>query len=195
VLYRLAIAPLRIALNDAAPQVCFAAAKSLWQLGDTAGRRVLLDILQGQKGTKDGFIASHKREMHRELQDRKALAVMGAEKGAGELLPGPLSMGVGLAKQEIVGGADQARADCAALLSRRPDKETMLALKTALMDRDWAVRAAAAKAIGQLGRAGTEKWLEFSLDDSKPGVRYEAAVSILRMTSHPPHVTNYAKLH
>jgi hypothetical protein len=30
------------------------------------------------------------------------------------------------------------------------------------MDRDWAVRAAAAKAIGQLGRPGTEKWLEFS---------------------------------
>jgi HEAT repeat protein len=192
---RLAIAPLRLALNDAAPQVSFAAAKSLWQLGDTAGRRVLIDILQGQKGTKDGFIASHKREIHRELQDRKALAVMGAEKGAGELLPGPLSMGVGLAKQEIVGGTDQARADCAALLSRRPDKETMLALKTALMDRDWAVRTAAVKAIGQLGRPGTEQWLEFSLDDSKPGVRYEAAVSILRMLSHPPHVTDYAKLH
>jgi len=43
------------------------------------------------------------------------------------------------------------------------------AFKTALMDRDWAVRAAAAKAIGQLGRPGTEKWLEFSLDDRKPG--------------------------
>jgi hypothetical protein len=63
------------------------------------------------------------------------------------------------------------------------------------MDRDWAVRAAAAKAIGQLGRPGTEKWLEFSLDDRKPGARYEAAVSIPRMPTHPPHVTNYAKLH
>jgi len=191
---RLAIPPLRIALIDAAPQVRFAAAKSLWQLGDTTGRRVLLDILQGDKGTRDGFLAGHVRELHRDLQDKKALAVMGAEKGAGELLPGPLSMGVDVVKQQMIGGADQARADCAALLSRRPDKETMLALRTALMDRDWAVRAAAAKAIGRLGRPGTTRWLEYSLDDSKAAVRYEAAVGILRMASHTPQSSNYAQL-
>jgi len=46
---RTAIRPLRKALGDEAPQVSFAAAKSLWQLGDTTGRRVLLDVLQGGK--------------------------------------------------------------------------------------------------------------------------------------------------
>lgn len=180
---RAALPALRVALNDEAPQVSFAAARSLWQLGDNAGRHVLLDILQGDKGTKDGFVASHKREAKRELQDKKSLVALGAEKSAGEFLPGPLGMGVGLAKQEFSGGTDPARAACADLLSRRPDKATMLALKAALMDRDWSVRAAAAMALGRLGRPGTRQWLEFALDDSKPAVRDAAAVGILRMSA------------
>ena len=38
---RAALPALRVALNDEAPQVSFAAAKSLWQLGDNAGRRLI----------------------------------------------------------------------------------------------------------------------------------------------------------
>jgi HEAT repeat protein len=190
---RTAIPALRIALGDAAPQVSFAAAKSLWQLGDTTGRRVLLDVLKGEQGTKDGFLAGHMREMRRKMGDKKELATLGATETAGALLPGPLGMGVGLAKKEISGGTNLARADSATLLSRRPDKETMLALKAALVDRDWTVRAAAAKAVGTLGRPGTEKWLEFSLQDGKPGVRYEAAVGMLRMASRA-HTSTYANL-
>jgi HEAT repeat protein len=191
---RAAIPSLRIALEDEAPQVSFAAAKSLWQLGDNAGRRVLLDILQGDKGAKGGFVAGHVRDAKRQLQDKKALVAMGAEKGAGEFLPGPLSMGVGLAKQEFTGGTDPARAACAELLSRRPDKATMLALKAALMDRDWSVRAAAAMALGKLGRPGTRQWLEFALDDSKSAVRDAAAVGILRMSPLRAGASSYANL-
>ncbi|HKT67805.1 MAG TPA: HEAT repeat domain-containing protein [Terriglobales bacterium] len=191
---RAALPALRVALNDEAPQVSFAAAKSLWQLGDNAGRRVLLDVLQGDKGTKDGFVASHKREAKRELQDKKALVAMGAEKGAGEFLPGPLGMGVGLAKQQLAGGTDPARADCADLLSRRPDKATMLALKAALMDRDWSVRAAAAVALGKLARPGTQQWLEYALEDGKAAVRDAAAVGILRMSARRAGASTYANL-
>lgn len=180
---RTAIRPLRTALDDEAPQVSFAAAKSLWQLGDTTGRRVLLDVLQGEKATKDGFVAGHMRAMRRRLGNKKELVGMGATETASALLPGPLGMGVGLAKKGMAGNPNLARADCATLLSRRPDRETMLALKAALVDRDWTVRASAAKAIGVLGRPDTRKWLEFSLSDGKPGVRYEAAVAILRMTA------------
>ena len=191
---RTAIPALRKALDDEAPQVSFAAAKSLWQLGDNAGRRVLLDVLQGDKGTKDGFVASHKRQAKRQLEDKKSLVAMGAEKGAGEFLPGPLGMGVGLAKQEFSAGTDPARVACADLLSRRPDKATMLALKAALMDRDWSVRAAAALALGRMGRPGTQQWLEFALDDSKPAVRDAAAVGILRMSSRRAGASSYAAL-
>jgi HEAT repeat protein len=191
---RLAIPPLRIALGDAAPQVSFAAAKSLWQLGDNAGRRVLLDVLHGEKGTKDGFVAGHMRDAKRQLQDKKGLVAMGAEKSAGAFLPGPLSMGVGLAKQQFSGEADPARVACADLLSRRPDKETMLALKAALVDRDWSVRAAAALALGKMRRRGTRQWLEFALDDSKPAVRDAAAVGILRMSPQRTGPSAYASL-
>ena len=191
---RVALPALRVALNDEAPQVSFAAAKSLWQLGDNAGRRVLLDVLQGDKGTKDGFVASHKREAKHELEDKKALVAMGAEKGAGEFLPGPLGMGVGLAKQQF-SGTDPARADCADLLSRRPDKTTMLALRAALMDRDWSVRTAAAVALGKLARPGTQQWLEYALDDGKAAVRDAAAVGILRMSAGRTGPSTYANLH
>lgn len=191
---RAAIPALRAALDEDAPQVSFAAAKSLWQLGDNAGRRVLLDVLQGDKGTKDGFVASHKREAKRQLQDKKALVAMGAEKGAGEFLPGPLSMGVGLAKQQFSAGTDPARVACADLLSRRPDKATMLALKAALVDRDWSVRAAAAMALGRMGRPGTQHWLEFALEDGKPAVRDAAAVGILRMSARRAGASSYAAL-
>jgi len=190
---RTAIRPLRTALGDKAPQVSFAAAKSLWELGDTTGRRVLLEVLQGEKPTKDGFVAGQMRAMRRRFGDKKELAGMGATETAGALLPGPLGMGVGLAKKGIAGATNLARADCATLLSRRPDRETLLALKAALVDRDWTVRASAAKAIGVLGRPDTRKWLEFSLSDGKPAVRYEAAVAILRMTSRAKTPT-YAKL-
>jgi HEAT repeat protein len=179
---RTAIRPLRMALHDEAPQVSFAAAKSLWQLGDTTGKRVLLDVLQGEKPTKDGFVAGQMRAMRRKFGDKKELVGMGATETAGALLPGPFGMGVGLAKKGIAGTTNLARVDCATLLSRRPDRETLLALKAALVDRDWTVRASAAKAIGILGRPDTRKWLEFSLTDGKPAVRYEAAVAILRMT-------------
>ena len=191
---RAAIPVLRIALGDEAPQVSYAAAKSLWQLGDTAGRRILLDVLHGEKGTKDGFVAGHVREAKRQLQDKKALVAMGVERSADQFLPGPLSMGVGAVKQQFVGETDLARADCATLLSRSPDRETMLALKAALVDRDWSVRAAAAVALGKMGRPATRPWLEFALDDSKAAVRDAAAVGILRMSARRPSPSTYANL-
>ena len=192
---RAAIPPLRLALDDAAPQVSFAAARSLWQLGDTAGRRVLLEVLQGEKSTKDGFLAGHVRGARRQLQDKKGLVAMGAEKSAGGFLPLPFSLGAGLIKGEFSPGTNLARADCANLLAKRPDKETMLAFKAALVDRDWAVRAAAATALGQMGRRETQPWLEFALRDNKPAVRDAAAVAILRMNARRSRSSTYADLH
>src|SRR5579864_101954 len=188
--YRPAIQALRIALSDPAPQVSFAAARSLWQLGDFTGRRVLLEVLEGEKKTSDGFVDGNIRGMHRKLKDKKGLVVMGAERGAGELM-GPLSFGMPLIKQQIEGSADSARASSVALLASRPDRETLQALKAALMDRDWKVRTAAAQAIGKLARPGTIQWLEYSLDDGKAIVRYEAAAGILRLTSG--RTANFAK--
>jgi HEAT repeat protein len=70
----------------------------------------------------------------------------------------------------------------------------MLALKAALVDRDWSVRAAAAMALGRMGRPGTQHWLEFALDDSKPAVRDAAAVGILRMSARRAGASTYATL-
>jgi len=188
-----AIPKLRLALTDKAPQVSFSAAKSLWQLGDRSGRRVLLDILQGERPASDNFLQSSKRDMQRKLQDPKRLAVMGAEKGAGALL-GPFSVGIPLMKELRGEGSGSPRAVSATLLATNPDDEAIEALKTALTDRDWTVRAAAARALGRLGRPELGDFLASSLEDSKPGVRYAAAVSVIRLTSAKRSATRYAKL-
>jgi HEAT repeat protein len=189
---RAAIPKLRIALADKAPQVSFAAAKSLWQLGDRTGRRVLLDILEGEKPASDSFIQSGKRDMQRKLQDPKGLAMLGAEKGAGALL-GPFSMGIPLMKELRGEGAGSPRAVSATMLAARPDKETIEALKRALSDRDWTVRAAAARAIGKLGRPDLSAFLTTALEDSKPSVRFAAAVSVIRLES-AKSTTRYAQV-
>jgi hypothetical protein len=178
---RAAIPYLGKALDDPAPQVSFAAATSLWKLRDYRGEDLLIEVLEGQQGTKGNFVAGKIRGMKHELQDKKALIGMGTAKGASELLPFPLSLGVGLAKGGMSPGADLARADSATLLARHVNSKVMEALNLALADDDWTVRAAAARAIGRTARPSTAKWLEPLLDDEKPGVRYEAAVAIIRV--------------
>jgi HEAT repeat protein len=97
--------------------------------------------------------------------------MLGAEKGAGALL-GPFSMGIPLMKELRGEGAGSPRAVSATMLAARPDKETIEALKRALSDRDWTVRAAAARAIGKLGRPDLSAFLTTALEDSKPNSEY-----------------------
>jgi HEAT repeat protein len=80
------------------------------------------------------------------------------------------------------------------LLAARPDKETIDALKTALQDKDWAVRAAAAKGLGRLGRPELGSFLTSSLEDGKPSVRFAAAVAVLRLDTGKAAAARYAQV-
>ena len=55
-------------------------------------------------------------------------------------------------------------------------------LDDALQDKNWAVRAAAAEALGKLPRQGQVSQLAPLLDDDKEAVRFMAASSILRLS-------------
>jgi HEAT repeat protein len=178
---RSAIPVLRTALRDTDPGVSFAAAQSLWQLGDNTGRQVLLEVLEGERAASDNLLRSGMRDVHHKLQNPKALVAMGAEKGAGTLL-GPISMGIPVAKQFLAEPANSPRALTVNLLSRTPDRATVEALKKALWDKDWGVRQASARAAGNIKRRDFVPLLAMLLEDSKPAVRYTAAVAILRIT-------------
>jgi hypothetical protein len=57
---REAIPSLKTAMDDAAGEVAFAAAKALWDMGDRSGRDLIEDVLTGQQSTsessgRDGF--------------------------------------------------------------------------------------------------------------------------------------------
>jgi HEAT repeat protein len=79
-------------------------------------------------------------------------------------------------------------------LAARPDKETIEALKRILSDRDWTVRAAAARALGKLGRPDLSAFLTTALEDGKPSVRFAAAVSVIRLGSAKSTSTRYAQV-
>src|SRR6202162_4731824 len=73
---REAIPSLKTALDDAAGEVAFAAAKALWDLGDRSGRDLIEDVLAGQEKSSEGPLNGAARDAQRKIHDPNALAVM-----------------------------------------------------------------------------------------------------------------------
>ena len=63
--------------NDKSPQVSFAAAQSLWKMGDRAGRDVFYEVLDGERKVKPSLLKSKMHEARMEMHDPKALALIG----------------------------------------------------------------------------------------------------------------------
>jgi len=189
-----AIRQLRTALtDDPAPQVAFAAARALWQLGDRSGRVVLLEVLAGERKASDSALQSEIREMKRRVRDRKGLALMGATKGAGALF-GPIGTGLSFAHELKKKDAMSARALSAMLLTTDSDPRTFEALRAALSDTDWNVRQAAASALGKIGRPQFISALGPLLQDNKPEVRYAAAAATIKLTWRNARSAQFAAL-
>jgi len=180
---RHSIPKLRNALEDNSPEVVFAAARSLWELGDRSGRDIFVEVLDGERKTSDGLVKSNLRDARRKFSSPGGLALMGAKEAAGALF-GPLSYGIAAAA-EFSKGKDKgasARAIAASVLATDPSEEAARELDDALQDKNWAVRAAAAEALGKLPRQGQVSQLAPLLDDDKEAVRFMAASSILRLS-------------
>jgi HEAT repeat protein len=83
------------------------------------------------------------------------------------------------------------RASAALLLSNEKDTATLDALKDALSDKDWSVRAAAVHSLSLRNDPALKKYLEPLLQDDKGQVRVRAAAGYLRLSaieakpSHP----------
>ena len=182
---RQAIPMLKKALDDESGEVSFAAARSLWQMGDSSGREVFWAVLAGDQKTGPGMIQGEIRDAKRKMHSPAALAKIGISEAAGFL--GPFSMGVGFVEELMKDKGATARALSAKLLGSDSDPQTRLELEQSLDDKNSGVRAAAARALSQ--RAGKEELAKIQplLADSNDGVRTVAAAAIIRLSQPPPN--------
>lgn len=177
-----AIPKLKEALDDDTAGVSFAAAKSLWDMGDRTGRDVFIQILAGEKSNSTGVVKDQLETAKRRLQDPRQLAVIGAKEAASSLF-GPAGWGITIVQEVTKDRSASARAMSAAVLGHDAGEEAMRELDDALWDKNWIVRAAAAQALGECKQRDQIKHLKALLWDAKPAVRYMAAASIIRLST------------
>jgi HEAT repeat protein len=175
---------LRGALSDSVPEVIFAAARSLYALDDPAGREVLTAILLGEQSDASGFVSGSIRSMKLKLHDPKALLLIGVSQGAG--LAGPFGMGVPLAEGLMKDNQAAGKTAAALLLASDKTPVTLAALKSALTEKNWAVRAAAARAIATRDASTLYPDVAKLLDDKREEVDLAAAAALIRLKQSPP---------
>jgi HEAT repeat protein len=175
------IAALHKALDDDVPEVSFAAARALWALQDPEGKKVLLSIVSGETKASSGYIAKQKRDALRMLHTPKTAFLFAVKQGAG-LAPIP-GLGEGISSMEalLFDPSVSGRATAALLLEKDKDPEILAALKGALADKDWSVRAAGVHALVLRDDPAFQTDIVHLLDDKNEGVRLRAAAGYLRL--------------
>lgn len=172
---------LKEALNDEVPEVSFAAARALWALNDPAGREALLSVLGGETKTASGFFTREKRDTLRMMHTPKGMFLFALKQGVG-FVPVP-GLGTGIASMQglLSDPGVSGRATAALLLGRDKDADTLQALRDALWDKDWSVRAAAVHSLALRNDTSVESDLLPLFDDKKEAVRLRAAAGYLRL--------------
>jgi HEAT repeat protein len=178
-----ATAALHKALEDAVPEVSFAAAKALWARHDRAGRDALLAVLEGESKTSSNFFSKQKREALRMMHTPRTTFLFAARQGAA-FAPVP-GLGQGIASMQgiLASSAVPGRATAALLLGADRDPATVEALRDALSDKDSSVRAAAVHSISLRNDPALKKELEPLLEDDNEPVRLRAAAGYLRLSA------------
>jgi len=146
---RSAIPQLKNAMDDDSPEVSFAAAQALWKIGNRSGREILYAVLRGERKAKLGLVKGKMDKMRQQMHDPKSLALIGINEASGAFL-GPFSMGVSFIEEYARNNSAPVQALCANLLSSDNSRDTVNELRDALADKNWAVRAAAARALAKL---------------------------------------------
>ena len=145
---------LQAALDDDS-EVASQAAKSLWNMGDRSGRKVLEALYTGQERGGPNMIESAMRDAKDKLHHPKKLATMGVNEASGALL-GPFSMGIIVAEEAMKDSGAPGRALAVNLLAQDCDARAAQLMEWALdNDKSTLVRAATAKALGKCGNIST----------------------------------------
>jgi HEAT repeat protein len=181
---RTSIPKLQDALDDKAPEVVFAAARSLYNMGDPAGRAVLIAVLEGDRANSSGLVSSALRDAKLKLHDPKALLLVGVNESAGLL--GPFGVSVPIAELIMKDKESSGKTAAALLLSTDTTAASKDAIKDALGDKNWTVRVAAARAVATRDMKPFYDDVAALLDDKRDEVRYMAAATLIRLKQPAP---------
>lgn len=177
---RQAIPSLKTALDDKAPEVAFAAAKALYTMGDPMGREVLVAVLLGDQADSSGFFKGSMHDMKEKMHDPKGLMLIGVKEGAGAFL-GPASAGIPVAEGLMKDANASGKTAAVALLAKDTNPETAKAIREALGDKNWTVRAAAIRTLALNDRRDALKDIIPLMDDKKDEVTFSAAAAVIRL--------------
>jgi len=175
---RALIPALRERLKDPEPQAEFSAAVTLWKMSDHSGEDFLRSVATGDSSAKPTLMHGARNDVNREMHDPQAMATLGATTGASILL-GPFGFGVKAFEYMLKSGSDPARVAAIDLLAQSHVPGLDAELIQALSDKDQAVRAEAAKALGQRHVASAMKPIGALLNDPKLPVRLFAAAAFI----------------
>jgi HEAT repeat protein len=178
-----AIEALHKMLEDKVPEVSFASAKALWNLHDPAGKLALLSVVEGESKTKSSYITAEMRQALR-MMHTPATAFLYAVREGAVFVPVP-GLGQGIASMQaiLIDSGVSGRATAVLLLGKDKDPAILAALKDALHDKNWTVRAAAVHSIALRDQPALKEELVPLLDDDKEGVRLRTAAAYLRLSA------------
>ena len=179
------IPALQVALDDRSPEVAFTAAKALAGMDDPMGRRVLEQVITGQRKDKPGFVEQNLKKAKKQLTPAE-IGLMGVKEAAGVLV-GPAALGIVVVEKVVKNGRSDSisgRAIAAGELAEHPDDYTRPLLEWALSDDNTAVRAAAARGLGRCGNEQSIPKLQTAMNDEHTAVRMMAAAAVIRLTGH-----------
>lgn len=180
-----AIAALHTAISDSTPEVSFAAAKALWALNDPAGKQALLAVLEGDNKTASGFFSKEKRQALRMMHTPRTTILYAVRQGVGFAPVPGLGLGISSLQQILTDPGVSGRATAALLLGKDKDEATLDALKDALIDKDFRVRAAAVHVLALRNDPALRADLEPLINDDKEEARLRAAAALLRLSAIP----------
>ncbi|MEO8735044.1 MAG: HEAT repeat domain-containing protein [Edaphobacter sp.] len=175
---------IRALLDDKEPQVAFAAASTLWKMNDRSGEDILVAVVNGDRSANAGMMNGTMHKVNKDLHNPAALARIGALQGA-SLLLGPFGFGITALEYMRKNGGDNARVSAIEQLSQEKTAPIRSELIAALTDKDLAVRAAAATALGSYRETSVPAALLPVFDDAKAPVRLTAAAAYIRATHLP----------
>lgn len=144
---REAIPYLQRSTNDRDAGVSFAAAEALWKMGDRSGATIFYAVMLGNRHVAKGFVSDQINTAWNEVHNPSALADIGIGEASGALL-GPFAEGVTIARELAKDRGAPAEALSATLLGEHPNPDAEKILVDTLQDRNLAVQAAVAKALG-----------------------------------------------
>ncbi len=169
---------LRRMLDDKEPQVAFTAASTLWKMGDHAGEDLLLAVVDGDRKAYAGLMHGSMHQANEEMHDPAALAKLGALEGASMLL-GPFGFGITAYEYIKKNGGDTARVSAIEEIAESRTPVVRKTLEGALMDKDPAVRATAAKAMRSYHDEKAARGLAALFSDPRRPVQFSAAAAYL----------------